>query len=105
MNHTTLGTGSLRIKKRFRHGFVAKKDRGTTWNGIFGFGRANMEREPETPRSFTRSIFRVIFDFCSSFFVPRPQRKRLLHRLARALVKHGLDLWTDALLFTFCLYL
>ena len=66
---------------------------------------AQIWKEPETPRSFTRYIFRVVFDFLSSFFAPRPQRKRLLRRLARALVKHGLDQWTVALLFTFCLYL
>ena len=66
MNHTILGTGSMR-SRRFRHGIGAKKDRGTTWNGIFGFGRANTERESETPRSFCRSIFRVVFDFRSLF--------------------------------------
>jgi len=104
MNHTILGTGSMR-SRRFRHCIGAKKDRGTTWNGSFGFGRANMGREPEIPRSFTRSIFRVVFHFRSSFFVPRPQRKRLLHRLARALMKHGLDQWTVGLLSTLCLYL
>ena len=64
-----------------------------------------MEREPETPRSFTRPIFRVIFDFRSSFFVPRPQRKRLLRWLARARVKHGLDQWAVGLLSTLWLYL
>ena len=39
-------------------------------NGIFGFGRARkMER---VPHSFTRPIFRAVFDSRSSFFAPKP---------------------------------
>lgn len=68
------------------------------------WSRKNMEREPETPRSFTLPIFHVVFDSLSSFFVPTPQRKRLLRRLARALVKHRLEKWTVGLLSTLCLY-
>ena len=50
---------------------------------IFCFGRAKiwMEREPTfrpppppppNPRSFTRAIFRAVFDFRSSFFDSKP---------------------------------
>ena len=54
--------------------------------GNFGFHRARNETKPKSsspppPRSFNCAICRVVFDSRSSFFVLKPQQKRLLRRL------------------------
>ena len=67
-----------------------------------GFGFDRMKQEPKNerggrgrgrketssflssqapPRSFTCAIFRAVFDSFSSFFAPKPHKKRLLRRL------------------------
>ena len=64
---------SLRSKS-FRLVSEPKKKRGT---GFSVLTAREMKREPffpTPPRSFTCAIFRAVFDSCSSFFTPKPQR-------------------------------